>query len=157
MNERVENMGERRVFFPRLYSTRLRRGRGPFDAVPFLNVLLLFVLFYLVQAPFVLRPGVRLDLPEAAFSDGVPFDAMVVTVSQEGMVFFNDQRTTLDGLQTAFRQAAYGRADPMVVIQADGRVVHRTLIDIYNKAMAAGIRRISLATRLAAPTEEPSP
>jgi hypothetical protein len=29
---------------------------------------------------------------------------MVVTISQEGMVFFNDERTTVKGLAGAFQQ-----------------------------------------------------
>ena len=157
MSEYLDNPGDRSVFFPRLFRTRLRRSGGLVDVVPFLNVLVLIALAYLVKAPFVLQPGVRIELPAAPFSDGAPFDAMVVTVSQEGMVFFDDQRTTLEGLETAFQAAAFSRKDAEVIIEADGRVSHRTLVEIYNKAMAAGIRRVSLATRLASPDGEASP
>jgi biopolymer transport protein ExbD len=152
MSEPLDNPGDGSAVFPRLFRPRLRRSGGLVDAVPFVNVLLVIALAYLVKSPFVLQPGVRIELPEAPFTDGAAFGAIVVTVTQEGMIFFDDQRTTLDGLDTAFQAAAFGRKDVEAIIEADGQVSHRTLVEIYNKAMAAGIRRLSLATRLM-PTE----
>ena len=142
---------EATAFFPRMFQARNRRLVGPMDAIPFLNVLLLAFFYYISQAPFVLQPGVRLDLPAAAFDDGVPYDALVVTVSQEGMVFFNDQRVTLGELRAGLRQATHDRRDPALIVEADGGVQHRTLVEIYNMAIEAGIRRVSLATRIGAP------
>jgi biopolymer transport protein ExbD len=142
---------ETSAFFPRLFQARSRRLVGPVDAIPFINVILLAFFYYISQAPFVLQPGVRLDLPAAAFTDGVPYDALVVTVSQEGMVFFNDQRTSLEELRAGLRQTARNRRDPALIVEADGGVKHRTLVEIYNMAIEAGIRRVSLATRIAAP------
>lgn len=154
MNVDLQHGGETE-FFPRMFRPRLRRQVSALDAVPFLNVLLLLFLFHLTRAPFVLQPGIKLDLPATAFNDGLSYDSLVVTVSQEGMVFFNDRRTTLDGLRTDFAKAAHGKTDAALIIEADGRVNHSTLVDIYNRAMQAGIRHVSLATRIAA--EEPAP
>lgn len=142
-------------FFPRMFRPRLRRHVAPLDAVPFLNLILLLFLFHIASAPFVLQPGIRVDLPSTAFTDGLPYDSLVVTVSQEGMVFFNDRRTTMGGLRADFAKAAHGRDDVSLIIEADGRVSHATLVNIYNLAAQAGIHNVSLATRLAA--EEPAP
>ena len=148
---RTQSPAEDSAFFPRMFQARSRRLVGPVDAMPFLNVILLAFFYYISQAPFVLQPGVRLDLPSAAFHDGVPYDALVVKVSQEGMVFFNDQRATLGELRAGPRQATHDRRDPALIVEADGGVQHRTLVEIYNMAIGAGIRRVSLATRIAAP------
>ena len=42
----------------------------------------------------------------------------------------------------------------MLVIQADGRVPHETIVEIYNMAMRAGISKVAIAARLAS---EPGP
>ncbi|MCX6995620.1 MAG: biopolymer transporter ExbD, partial [Kiritimatiellaeota bacterium] len=104
-------------------------------------------------ARFGLRPGVTVNLPVAAFTGGAPYGALVVTVSQEGMVFFNDERTTLEGLPSAFAQAAHEQPGATLVIEADSRVTHGTPVALYNMARAAGLQQISLATRLATPAE----
>ncbi len=118
-----------------------------------INVAALVAGVLLLQARFVLQPGVTVNLPAAAFTGGAPYGALVVTVSQEGMVFFNDERTTLEGLSSAFAQAAHEQPGATLVIEADSRVTHGTLVALYNMARAAGIQQISLATRLATPAE----
>ncbi len=143
--------------FPRVFRPRSRRIAVPLDAAAFFNVLLVGILYYLVQSPFVLQPGVQVDLPEAAFADGQSYDALVVAVSQEGMVFFNDRRVTLPGLRAEFLKALHDRPGRSLLVEADRRVSHGTLVNIYNLAMDCGVKRISLATRVASPEEAVTP
>ncbi len=135
-------------FFRRHYRPRNRLASSPLDAAPLANVILLVFLFFIVNSSFVLQPGIVVNLPDTSFTSGVPFGSMVVTISQEGMVFFNDERTTLEGLAQAFSQAAHSKPDSALIIEADGRVRHERLVRIYNMAMQAGIRRVALATRV---------
>lgn len=143
--------------FPRVFRPRMRRVAAPIDAVAFLNVLLVGVLFYLLRVPFVLQPGIRVDLPESAFTDGQPYDSLVVTVSQEGMLFFNDRRVTLEDLRTEFRKALHDRSDRTLILDADRRVSHGTLVNLFNLAMECGMRTVSLGTRVAASAEAAPP
>jgi biopolymer transport protein ExbD len=139
------------VAFARLFPARFRDIRGPVNIVSFLNLAFLLLLLYLVRAPFILQPGIRIELPVAEFTDGLPFDAMVVTVSQEGLVYFRDQRTTMEGLEAAFRQGVREREDARLIVEADGRVPHRTMVEIYAMASRAGLREVLQAVRLPAP------
>jgi len=126
------------------------------DAVVLVDAALLVFLFFLVSSSFVLQPGITVDLPAAPFRAGENFNALVVTISQEGMIFFNDERTTMEGLASEFAQAAHENPKATLMIEADSRVSHGTLVDIYNMAVKAGIRKVSLATRVAPETMEPS-
>ena len=121
--------------------------------VAVINVVALVAGVLLLQARFVLQPGVTVNLPAANFTGGAPYGALVVTLSQEGMVFFNDERTTLEDLSSAFAQAAHEHPGAMLVIEADSRVAHGTIMALYNMARAAGLQQVSLATRLATPAE----
>lgn len=145
-----ETLGARLSYFRRRYCTRQRAFAGPMDVVPVVNVALLLVLFFIVNSSFVLQPGVVVNLPTAAFADGAPYGDMVVTISEEGMVFFNDERTTVEGLGPLFSVAAVNRPDETLVIEADGKVRHSTIVEIYNLATAAGIKSVLLATRVPA-------
>jgi len=136
------------AFFRRRFRTRLRRAGGRPDAVPLLGVALVLALFLVRQSAFVVQPAVRVELPAAAFRDGVPYGDLVVTLSQEGLVFFNDERTTLQGLRTALAAAARGRAGSVLLVEADARVSNVTPDEVYDMARAVGIREIALATRL---------
>ena len=147
MTQSDKTITERISYLRRRYRPHARLFKGPIDVVPLVNVVLLFMLFFILQSPFVMQPGITVNLPTASFASGVPYGAMVVMISQEGMMFFNDERTTMDGLAAALSQSVYDHPDMSLVIEADGRVQHNTLVQVYNLATAAGIRNVVLATR----------
>jgi biopolymer transport protein ExbD len=149
----VEPVYERLTYLRRRYPIQNRRIRGFPDAAPLVDVVLILFLFFITQSSFVLQPGIRLELPPSEFADGVRFGSLVVTLSQEGMVFLNDQRTTFDGLSSAFQQAVHEAPEADLLIEADRRVRYDALMRIYSMANEAGIQRVYLANRLAAPGE----
>ncbi len=132
----------------RRYRPENRIARGIIDAGPLVDVALLVFLFFLVNSAFVLQPGIIVNLPESAFVAGTQYGSMVVTISQEGLIFFNDERTTMEGLGLSFAQAVHEDPNAPLIIEADGRVRHRALVDVYNMAMDAGIKEIALGTRI---------
>jgi biopolymer transport protein ExbD len=132
----------------RRYRPENRIARGLIDAAPLVDIALLVFIFFLAQAPFVLQPGIVVNLPDAEFTGGARYGNMVVTISQEGMFFFNDERTTREGLTSAFAQALHDNPGSTLIIEADSRVPNRTLVEIYDMAVEAGIREAVLATRV---------
>ena len=148
MRQPDQTITERISYLRRRYRPHLHLFKGPIDVVPLVNVVLLFMLFFIIQSPFVMQPGITVNLPTSSFASGVPYGALMVTVSQEGLVLFNDERTTLEGLGPLLAQAVFEHPDASLVIEADGRVQHSTLVQIYNTATAAGIKSVVLATRI---------
>lgn len=146
-------MMEQDTLLRRRFRSNRRLFCGTFSIVPLADVVLLVVLFLLTNFRFVLQPGVNVELPEAPFSDGAPYGPMVVVLTQEGIVLFNDERTTMEGLASAFGQAVHEHPDATIVVEADHRVQHGSIIKVLNMAAAAGVREVNLATRSAAAGE----
>ena len=141
---------DRLFYLRRKFPSKIRPVRGVLDVAPWVDVVLLILLFFIVNSSFVMRPGITMDLPVSAMADGARYDAMVVTVAQDNMVFFNDEKLTLDGLAPRLEDAARKRPDATLVIEADARVQNGTLVGIYNMAMNAGLKQVMMATRLPA-------
>ncbi len=147
----AETVPERLTAFRRTFQPLEKAPRGLLGVAPWVDFALLLLLVIVYQSAVVLRPGVRLELPPAPFADGIRPDALVLTVPQEGMYFFQDERLTLDGLQLALGRAARGPGgEAGLIIEADRRITHGTLVALYNMAHAAGFRDIVLASRLEA-------
>lgn len=137
----------------RQFRPRVRCVCRLFEPAAILNAIVLVGAAFLLTARFVLQPGVTVELPAAPFHEGAPYGALVVTLSQEGLVFFNDERMTSDDLPAAFAQARHDQPAASLVIEADARVNAGTLVNLYNMARAAGIEQVLLASRLPAPVE----
>lgn len=132
----------------RRFRSKYRLFARPAPVAALVNVALLIVLFMVWGSYVILRPGMIVRLPVAAFVSGGPYgQQMVVTVTQEGMVFFNDDRMPMDGLGLALNQAVRKNRDLSMTIEADARVPYETIMRVMNMAAAVGIRQVNLATR----------
>lgn len=129
------------------YQTRSRLVRNPFAFIPLLNVSLLVFFFIVYNSSFVLKPGINISLPAGAFQQGAPYTSMSVVLTQEGLVFYNDELTGLHTLGNTLAAAAVRNKTMQLTIEADARVPYDTVIRVLNMASAAGISNIYLSVR----------
>jgi biopolymer transport protein ExbD len=132
---------------------------------PWVNIILLLGFVLLLEARFVLQPGVVVELPTAPFADGSRSALKAVILSlqtgtpglREETVFFDDahfrvkdeaQRRRLGNALAAMAGRRPGRG---LVILADRRVQMGTVIQVFDMARDAGIREVTLGTRGAEP------
>lgn len=148
-----------RAFIANPFRRSLAFLKNPFSPLAFLDLALIVVLFFITlhYSQLVRRPGIKLDLPQSEFRSGThynKFDTVLITLSREGMVFFNDELTNLDGLGALIAQAAYKNPEVSILIQADGNIDYGNLVRIYNMASEAGIESITMATSITPQTNQ---
>lgn len=144
------------TFMRRRYPLRLRLARGLIGAVPLADLTFLVLMFLIMNSWFILKPGVFLQLPEADFVSGAHMGSSVVTLSREGLIFFNDERTTLEHLPQRLLESSRRKTDSLLVIEADSRITHGVLMRVYTIAKRAGYNEVVLATKMME-TPTPSP
>jgi len=131
----------------RNFTARSRRFPPVVEPAAMVDVVLLLLIFFIYSSSFVTRPGIRLTLPAAEQAEGLPLNAMVVTLTRQGMVFFNNRRTSLEDLPGEFQRLHFEQPDLPLIIEADEQVTYGTLTRVHQAALAAGIREVAGATR----------
>lgn len=142
-----EQFRERLFHFRRRFNPSQRRTRGLLVSAPWVDVVLLMLLFIITQSPFVVQPGVVVELPVSASQSHARYGDLVVAIPQEDTYFFNDERMNADRLASALSAAARDNPGRALIIEADQRIAHQTLVEVYNLAVSAGLRQVLLATR----------
>lgn len=134
-----------------------RRGAGrdepEINLIPFIDVLLVIIIFLMLTTTYSKISGIEIDLPTAAASNQTPPNEIIVSVSAAGVVVVDGQSLTkpaVDVAATALRQAAKRKGSgkpPVVSINADAKATHQSVIDIMQAAHQADLSQISFATR----------
>lgn len=111
------------------------------------DVVLLVLMFFMISSSYVTRPAVKISLPRLEQSTGLQMNALVVTLTRNNLVFFNDQRIEMERLPRALSRARVEHPDVPLVIEADEQVSVAMQMQVVRDAARAGIEDINLATR----------
>jgi biopolymer transport protein ExbD len=131
----------------RTFRPRRRTGRGFLTGTIFLDTSLLIVSFVLATSPFVRKPGILMDLPVAAQTDGIRANDMVLSIPRDGLMFFNDEQVTIENLEPLFSAALAKRPGVALILESDKTTPQSTTTAIYDAAAHAGFHQIFIATQ----------
>ncbi len=133
-----------------------RKPAGVFSiSIAFCDAALMVLAFFLAVSPFVLQPGINIRLPESPLSGGARFGAMVLSITRGGWFYFNDERLDLERLCAELKTVAAENPGMPLIIEADERVPHGTVIAAWNAALGAGVDEVSIATQISATEAAP--
>jgi len=131
------------------------RGRGrrtinEINMVPFIDVMLVLLIIFMVTAPLI-APSV-IDLPSVGKAARQPDQVLQIIVGKdEALSLKNKDQTTatnLKSLAQAVKQAQAGAANPAVVISADKSVKYETVVRVMDTLQRAGIARVGLSVQM---------
>ena len=136
-----------------------RRGSGrdepEINLIPFIDVLLVIIIFLMMTTTYNKVAGIEIDLPTASTTNPTPPDEIAVSVTANGTVVIDGQSMAKPGVEAvaaALKSAAGKRAagkPPVVSINADAKATHQSVIDVMQAAQSAGYPHISFATQSA--------
>jgi len=124
-----------------------------------IDVVLLLLIFFMVTTSFVRETEIRLKLPEAETAPPMSFDeAVEITITADGD-YLIDGRQTINRrpitLRRALAEVAGDRRDQTVVIRADARASHQSVVTAMDVAGRLGFMRINIATMEQGSGDEP--
>lgn len=135
---------------------RGRRQEAPeVNLIPLIDVVLVIIIFLMLTTTFSKVSGLEINLPtaDAEASESLP-NEITVAVTAAGEVIVDGRpvgSVSVDDIAVALGRAVKPElADlPVVVINADARTSHQSVIDVMQAAQRAGLGHISFAIQSA--------
>ncbi len=121
------------------------------NLIPFIDVLLVILIFLMLTTTFSRFTELQINLPAAdAEKMRERTGDIIVTVSGDGRYAVN--RRAVDGrsverLSAELEAAALGRADTVVIVSADAMAAHQAVVNVLDAARRAGLSRITFAAQ----------
>ena len=123
---------------------RVEEGLRQMDIVPFINVYLLLILFF-VLSPFLTVPAkINVKLPKVVTSDVVQTDSIIITVTSENIIYFNKAVVTMKELTTMLEK--FKNTNRLILIKVDRRSSVGRIVDVWDLCRKLGIERVNIAT-----------
>jgi biopolymer transport protein TolR len=132
---------------------RRNRGRkmmGEINVVPYIDVMLVLLIIFMVTAP-MLSQGIKVDLPKAS-AEPLPADIepLVLSVDTDGNMYLNigDPQAPVDAERVLEVVSAALRREPQrpVVVKADRAVEYGRVVEGMALLQQAGAEKVGFAT-----------
>ncbi len=128
-----------------------RRDEPEINLIPLIDVLLVIIIFLMLTTTYAKFSGLEINLPTAdASKQAEQPNEISVAVTASGQVLVNKSPVANASVQTiseALHRAAGNGKDPVIVINADAKATHQSVVDIMQAAQTAGYPHISFATQ----------
>ena len=132
-----------------------RRRRPPEDPeinlIPFIDVLLVILIFLMLTTTYSKVSELKINLPtaNAQASKSRPAE-VVVLVAADGRYMVNQRMLAGRGIETlaaSLSQVAGNAKDTVVIINADAKAAHQSVINVMDAARRVGLTQLTFATQ----------
>jgi biopolymer transport protein TolR len=133
---------------------RKRRLMGEINVVPYIDVMLVLLIIFMVTAP-LLTQGIKVDLPKAG-AEPLPEDMskeqpLILSVDAEGRFYLNiggDEETPIDADTVVQRVSAVLRreAQTPVLVKADRNVPYGSVVEGMVLLQTSGAEKVGFIT-----------
>ena len=133
--------------------SRHRMEEPEINLIPFIDVLLVVLIFLMLSTTYSRFTELQINLPAAdAEKLRERPGEVIVAVSNDGRYAVNRQPVdgrSVERLTAALAAAAAGRPDTVVVISADAMAAHQAVVNVLDAARRAGLSRLTFAAQSA--------
>lgn len=137
-----------------------RRGRrtiSDINMVPFIDVMLVLLIIFMVTAP-LLSPSV-IDVPSVGKASSAPDQVITVEIDKQLHITVKSksanasagqparQDTNMDNVAKVVLQLQADKAATPVIINADKGIIYDNVVKLIDRLQRAGVQRVGLAVR----------
>lgn len=128
---------------------RPRRLKNEINVVPYIDVMLVLLVIFMVAAPMMSTGSI--DLPSTGQSSQVPSNPTRVTVRADGSLAVKDAKggdVSVDrpGLAAYLRAEQAKNPELAVLVAGDKNAKYEAVLDVLDRVKALGIKRVGLET-----------
>ena len=139
-------------------STRSRRGRrtiSDINIVPFIDVMLVLLIIFMVTAP-LLAPSL-IEVPSIGKASAAPDQVITIEINKELKIVVKSRKpgqgtgtsvkqdATMDSVAKVALQMQGGNASTPVVISADKKIAYENVVKLMDQLQRAGVQRVGLS------------
>ena len=114
------------------------------NIVPFVDIILVVLIIFMVTTPFIMKPSITVNLPKAGAGDSTAPSELTIAIAANGNLFLNGKATDEAAINSYAHELATKRPDVQAIISADKDVVHGRVVSIIDAVKGGGVKRFAI-------------
>lgn len=132
-------------------STRSAGGFNEINVTPFVDVMLVLLIIFMVAAP-MMTTGVTVNLPKAQSSTVAGNDEPVsISIKSDGAVYIQNTVTPVELLGTKLKAILGEKKETRIFVRGDTSIDYGQVMRVIGEINAAGYTKVALLTNTAGP------
>ncbi len=113
------------------------------NVIPLVDIVFTLLIIFMIIAPMI-HKGIEVQVPESSVGSMMPdHEYHIVSITQEGDVWFDNQTVTLETIQ---EQLSALSPEETLYIQSDARVPYGRVVTVLTYLKEHGFQRVGLIT-----------
>ena len=116
------------------------------NVTPFIDVILVLLIIFMVAAPLVMQPKIDISLPKSSTAkvekDKVP---LRVVLGKNGELFLNNKPISSDGLREEAKKLVMKNAETSALLIADKNATLEMVTDIVDAVKSGGVKKVAFS------------
>ena len=115
------------------------------NVTPLVDVMLVLLIIFMITAP-LMSHKVKVELPKATLNEienkPIVVQPITITVSEQGNLYWNDQPTTKDQIESRLSVEAQKVPQPAINVRGDRTTKYRVVQEVVQVAQNQGMRKV---------------
>lgn len=115
------------------------------NIVPFVDIVLVILIIFLLIAPTFINPGFKINLPKAETAKVPENIKMILSIDIEGQIYLNGNMDTESAISKKLKSQVKKNPNLKAVIAADKNVAHGNVISLFDLVRKAGVKNFAVS------------
>lgn len=114
------------------------------NVTPFVDVVLVLLVIFMVTAPIIAKDILRLNLPKSAATDGKALSQLGIAVNRDGQILLNGELTSEEMLRARVLKLLESDREAQAIIAADTETAYGNVVKVIDIVKSAGLSRFAI-------------
>jgi biopolymer transport protein ExbD len=115
------------------------------NIVPFVDIILVVLIIFMVTTPFIIKPSININLPKAASGAETAPSQLNIAIGINGETLLNGKPTSDEELSNFAKTSLAENPQVQAIISADKDVAHGRVISVIDIVKTAGIAKFAIS------------